>query len=149
MAVGLHEINRAPWPCFVSQISFVHYLESHDQQAHASWPSCWTHHETVNDQIFLMSHKGKNKFDFPLNLCVLGDKSAEQMNCCQKMWTHSGYLFIYFFTVYISLTVVSKRNNVSCMCLEFLNAVFAKLMLFVWGCNSVVNLEEHSSGQYS
>lgn len=98
MAVGLREINRAPSrPCFPSQISFVNYLESLDQQAHASWPSCWTHHETVNNQIFLMSHKGKNKVDFPLHLCVLGGKSAEQLNCGQRMRTHSGHLFICLF----------------------------------------------------
>lgn len=98
MAVGLCEINRAPSrPCFASQISFVNYLESLDQQAHASWPSCWTHHETVNNQTFLMSHKDKNKVDFPLNLCVLAGKSAEQLNCCQRMRTHSGHLFICMF----------------------------------------------------
>lgn len=57
----------------------VNYLESLDKQAHASWPSCCTHHGTVNDETFPMSHKSIQKFDFPLNLCVLEGKSAEQL----------------------------------------------------------------------
>lgn len=100
MAVGPGEINRAPsWQCFVGQISSVNYLESLDQQAHASWPSCWTHHGTV----FLMSHKGTDKFDFPQNLCLLEGKSAEQLNWCQRMQKHTGHVFVclLFFTVYI------------------------------------------------